>query len=344
MATNHNNSSGLFQLFFDESDELYSIFDKDMRYVQVNDAFLRTFHLKREDVIGRHLSEVSPDVRKSGRLSVYEEVQRTGGMRIFDATLHPSLGKIRVRIKVFKVGDGIGAVMQNITDLHNAIEELDTISYRSSHDLSSPITSILGLVNLAECDVTDLDSAHEYFQMIGERAKDMARLLKQIRATMRIRRGEQVAHPIDFRDLCDKVLSAVKQEHDGVPHSVSLDVNVHREFFGDRYLLGVIMENLIDNSFKYGLDKAGQLTLSVAIHEKGNGVTIDVTDCGPGIAEEYHEEVFKMFVRASQLSRGSGLGLYTVKNVVMRLGGEISLNSSPGKGTTVSIIVPALSA
>jgi len=339
-AMNSNDKSRLLQLFFNESDELYSIFDGDMRYVEVNDAFLRTFRLQREDVIGKHITEVSPDVKKSGRLAIYEEVWRTGEMKVVDATLHPSLGKIRARIKVFKLDDGIGAVMQNITDLHNAIEELDTISYRSSHDLSSPIASILGLVNLAKKDATDLVVAKDYFRMIGERARDMDKLLRQIRATMSIRHGEHIANPIDFTELCDKVLQSVKQEHADVIHNISVRIETSNRFYGDRYLLGVVMENVIDNAFKYGLDGEGVLTLTVSVCDKEDGVAITITDKGMGIAEEYREDVFKMFVRASQLSRGAGLGLYTVKNVVTRLGGHVAIESKPGIGTTVSIEVP----
>lgn len=329
----------LLHLFFKEADELYSIFDKDLRFVEVNDAFLHTFRFNRKDVLGKHLVEVSPDVGEKGRYALYDEVVRTGETKTFDATLHPSLGKIHVRIKAFKVGDGVGVVMQNITDLRNAIDELDTISYRSSHDLSSPIATILGLVHLAEKDVTDAATARKYFGMIGDHAHEMKRLLQQLREAVRVRRGDAVVHVIDFEELCDKALSPLLEEYGWSPTQIERDIRVNGKYHGDRMLLGVIFENLVDNAIKYSKDNP---RISISISGGDGDITMTIRDYGIGIPARFHPNVFEMFFRAEPGIKGAGLGLYTVKKAVDRLGGEVTFESKEGEGTSFTLRIPDL--
>jgi len=74
--------------------------------------------------------------------------------------------------------------------------------------------------------------------------------------------------------------------------------------------------------------------------EKGGEVMIEVNDNGLGIEPEYIERVFEMYFRASEYSKGNGLGLYIVKKTVQKLNGRIELQSEPGKGTTVCVFFP----
>lgn len=330
----------LLQMFFNNSEELYSIFDKDLNYVDVNDAFLRTFHFQKKDIIGKNLAAVSPDVKKTGRYAMYEEVIRTGEPRQIDAvTLHPSLGKIHVRIKAFKVHDGLGAVMQNITDLRNAIEELDTLSYRSSHELRAPVLGILGLVNLAANDVKNHEAASQYFSMIGEKAGDLERLLRQIRDTLRIRNDHMTIHLIQFNTLVDHVIRSLLPEVGPAPVRIEQDILVNEKFYCDRFLLSLLLENLVDNAIKYRKDDAADSHVKISIRDSDTGIRLTVVDNGIGIPNKLQDQVFRMFFRATHKSTGAGLGLYAVKHAVKKLGGEISLESREGEGTTVTVQV-----
>lgn len=111
--------------FFDEADILFSLWDKDLFCIDVNEATLKAINFKRENFVGKHVTEISPDNASSGRYAQYKEVLRTGNTFVIDEMkVHPSLGNFYARIKVFRVGDGLGIVTKNITDLKQTIEQL----------------------------------------------------------------------------------------------------------------------------------------------------------------------------------------------------------------------------
>jgi signal transduction histidine kinase len=80
--------------------------------------------------------------------------------------------------------------------------------------------------------------------------------------------------------------------------------------------------------------------IKVKVIQNGNYMTIDFQDNGQGIAREYHEQVFEMYFRGNERSKGNGLGLYIVKKAVEKLDGSISLSSIPQVGSTFTIMLP----
>jgi len=102
-----------------------------------------------------------------------------------------------------------------------------------------------------------------------------------------------------------------------------------------------VMHNLLDNAFKYS---GNSKTIEVSIETKGQDVIISITDFGVGISKKDKDKIFDRFYRAGddlfQSVKGSGIGLTIVKQIVEAHKGEIVVDSSPGKGSTFSIILP----
>ncbi|MBI3220726.1 MAG: PAS domain-containing protein [Bacteroidetes bacterium] len=112
----------LRSLFFQEADIFLSVYDKDLNCLDVNDAFLKLYHYSREEVIGKNLCELSPDLKSSGRYDLYMDVIRTGKAIIIDHTLpHPILGNYHFRIRAFKVAEGLGLIVKDETDLAESV-------------------------------------------------------------------------------------------------------------------------------------------------------------------------------------------------------------------------------
>jgi two-component system phosphate regulon sensor histidine kinase PhoR len=111
---------------------------------------------------------------------------------------------------------------------------------------------------------------------------------------------------------------------------------------GDRDRLGQTLDNLITNAINYSPDGDGKVVVRVA----GNGdqVVVEVQDQGVGIPAEEQEQIFRRFFRASTAvdlhARGVGLGLLIVKTIVQGHGGQISVSSAPGQGTTFRVLLP----
>jgi signal transduction histidine kinase len=104
-------------------------------------------------------------------------------------------------------------------------------------------------------------------------------------------------------------------------------------------LLIAICQNLIDNAIKYSKNKETPL-VNMSIISNSGGLIFKIEDNGIGIAPQYHGKIFEMFFRATEASSGAGLGLYIVSSAVNKLGGTISLESTPGIGSTFIVNLP----
>ena len=108
----------------------------------------------------------------------------------------------------------------------------------------------------------------------------------------------------------------------------------------DKGRLGVILNNLVDNAIKYHRHANPGKYVAVQTEDLGEKILIKVIDNGQGIPIDAQPKIFDMFFRASENSKGSGLGLYIVKDMVERLGGSIKLESEKGEGTTFTLKFP----
>lgn len=125
MALNKTDINSLKAAFFGEAEIMFALLDKDLNFIDVNTTALKTFNFKREDIIGKNITEATPDNISSGRNALLKEVIRTGKTLLIDEMKsHPSLGNFYFRVKAFKVGDGLGLVTNNITDIKQAYEKL----------------------------------------------------------------------------------------------------------------------------------------------------------------------------------------------------------------------------
>jgi len=119
-----------------------------------------------------------------------------------------------------------------------------------------------------------------------------------------------------------------------------VDITVDK-FYSDEALITSILQNIIENAIKYQREDSEQPEVRIYIHQQEDtSLKITVSDNGSGVDEKFQEKIFDIFYRATSTVKGSGLGLYIVKNAVHKLGGEISINSKPGEGTTMSIEIP----
>ena len=112
--------------------------------------------------------------------------------------------------------------------------------------------------------------------------------------------------------------------------------------FIDKLRLTIIISNLLSNAITYSDSTKPQKTIEVFADVNNNNIEITVKDNGVGIDEQYHNKIFDMFFRASLESKGTGLGLYIVKEAVNKLNGKISVSSVLGQGTSVLVELPII--
>ena len=164
-----------------------------------------------------------------------------------------------------------------------------------------------------------------------------------INAILKIsREGRRQLKPdaLDLEELVNNSLAAVHHQIADKSGETSTDLRASK-LVSDKLSLEQILGNLLDNAIKYQQpDRPLKLTVR-SRHLPGNRVLVDVQDNGRGIAETDHERVFELFRRSGAQSQpGEGIGLAHVRTMVRSLGGDITLTSQLGEGTTFHINLP----
>jgi PAS domain S-box-containing protein len=243
--------------------------------------------------------------------------------------------------------DAIYVAAQDITDikkteseLQETNKELELFIYKASHDIRGPLASIMGLVNVSKMEVKDPVS-EKYFDMIDNSVQKLDYTLSELVKAMKIKDVSVFNEKVNFHNLVNDLLK--KFTH--FPGFRKLDIRQHihvtGSFYTNRSVLETIMQNLIENAIKYQRTTGNQSFLDINITGNEDKVEIKVEDNGTGIEDAFKTQVFDMYFKANEGSKGSGLGLYLVKKGVTKLGGEIELKSKLGQGTTFTVSIPS---
>ncbi|MBI4930612.1 MAG: PAS domain-containing sensor histidine kinase [Bacteroidetes bacterium] len=333
--------SKLRSVFFDYAAVPFFLYDKDFYLIDINNDGLELLQTSREQIIGKHITEVSPDIKTSQRYILYKEVIRTGkSIAVDEAIQNPGFGTLFFRIKAFKVNGGLGVTVKNITDLRNAIDELKTLIYKLSHNIRTPIANILGLFNILDKEVKDLDTAFHFFKIIKERTEFLDTIVLRLVETMSVRDGHLNIEEIDFNKTINKVLQTVSHMKGFDKIKFETIVNVKQIFYSDSLLLNFLFQNIIENGIKYKKENTNEAFIKISVTDEPTGIKIIIADNGIGITDNLQKDIFKMFFRATDKATGQGIGLYTVKQSIKKLGGYIVLDSKADIGTTFTIYVP----
>lgn len=230
---------------------------------------------------------------------------------------------------------------QNIA-LQKINSELDRFVYSASHDLRAPLTSILGLVHIAESENPEPNLA-KYLEMIKKSIQKLDVFVQDIINYSKNSRLEIAREPIDFEQLVQGSfdnLQFLKGSERIIKNTEVQRVGNAATFYSDPTRLTIIFNNTISNAIKYHNPFAQDPFVKVQVNITQSGAEIQISDNGKGINAESIERIFDMFYRASEDSNGSGLGLYIVKETVDKLQGEVQIKSILGEGTVILIKLP----
>ncbi|ABG59830.1 sensor histidine kinase [Cytophaga hutchinsonii ATCC 33406] len=325
--------------FFENAQEAFAILDKDLNFIDINKSFTESLKTGRDKLIGKNIIEFNSSIKNTERFRLYQKVLQTGESIILDdIRLHPNLGSYTIRVSCFKVGEGIGLAILNITDLRDAIDDLETFIYKCSHDMRTPVSNIYGLIQLALEDTKDPHTV-EFLNMIKHQTDRLDHIIHQLANTSRLMHDNKIIYLVDLKTVVSDVIDSFSKIPDFEAIKFTVTSSSKEKFFSDKSLLICILENIIDNAIKYRNHDIQSL-IDINMSDEKSGVRITIKDNGIGIDDDIQKNVFKMFYRGTNKSSGSGLGLYTVKHFIKKLKGEISLTSEKNTGTTFSFYIP----
>jgi two-component system, sensor histidine kinase len=227
-------------------------------------------------------------------------------------------------------------------ELDQTNKELDRFVYSVSHDLSAPLKSILGLINISR--ITSEPREHlSYLNRIETSVVKLEAFISEILDYSRNKRQQIVAEQIRLKELCDEILENLKYTADFSKIRIDLSHLDQEEIVQDKVRLKIILNNLLTNAVKFQKRFEGHTPyIRISSRLQGDEVLIEIEDNGEGIKPELQPRIFDMFYRGNENSHGSGLGLYIAKEAASRINGNIYVRSEYGKGSVFTVEVKNL--
>ncbi|MEO7990446.1 MAG: tetratricopeptide repeat-containing sensor histidine kinase [Chryseolinea sp.] len=221
--------------------------------------------------------------------------------------------------------------------LSQAYKELDTFFYRSSHDFRRPLTTFMGLAEVAKITVKD-KNALELFAKVRETANNLDKMLVKLQSISDVGAQELVYKEVMLKEIFDNVCDAFKEQLVGKGIKTSSDINLQNAFLSYPAMIKIIIDNLVENAISFSGKHDPFIKLKAS--EENDSVVLAIIDNGQGIDQQYQDRIFEMYFRGSEQSKGNGLGLFIVKKSVEKLGGKITFASEYMRGSTFTITLP----
>ena len=331
------------------SDEIFRIFEIDPQHFAASyESFLETVHPEdREAVNQAYLDSVANRTEyeiqhrllmPDGRIKHVHERGRTDYAA--DGTPLRSIGTVlditdykRLEAELSRHRDHLEElVAQRTGELEAVNAELESFSYSVSHDLRAPLRAISGFSDALREDCgKQLDAAgREYLDRISANVQRMTQLIDDLLALSRTSQAPLQVESVDLGALADEVAEHMRQRYPG--HAVYFVNRVHETVQGDPKLLRILLENLLDNAWKYTTPvEQPEVIFETETHD-GETVFV-VRDNGVGFDMAYADKLFGAFQRLhGREFPGTGIGLATVQRVVHRHRGRISGEGEPDRG------------
>ncbi len=328
------------------------------RVLSVNQRFSEFFGLASEQLVGRPIAEMRPWIERSfddphdvatlivdhtadSRRQIIEIViQHAPERRELQLFSNPVLGHDGTflgRLHAFR-----DITLERASDRMKS-EFISLVS----HELRTPLTSIKGYVDvLLDGDLGPIPADQEKFLRIASQNTDrLVVLINELLDISRIESGhvEVDRDPLNLESIVVDVVDSMRPQLEGSGHGLTLDLAIQEPaIIGDGNRVTQIVTNLLSNAIKY-TPAGGAITIKA--RPEAASVRVDITDTGIGLSSEEQSQLFSKFFRAqnsmTQRVGGTGLGLVITRALVEMQGGQMSVSSVKGEGSTFSFVLPA---
>jgi two-component system, NtrC family, sensor histidine kinase KinB len=333
-------------------DSLYDpviVTDGEGCVTKLNPAAEEIFGSEKENT-GKHVGEVARDVRIAGAVAEALESQRPvageGMSSVLPLAVDGSERAFRLRTTPMRDNGhhllGAVTILEDITHLREIDRLKSEFIATASHELRTPLTSVqMGVHLLLEGALGELtDQQNEVLQACRQDCERLDKLMRDLLDLSRIEAGEsqpQLAS-ISAEDLLTSAINELRPQVEAKGLELKVAVPVDLPLVSvDRTQIERVISNLVINALRH--TKNGEITISA--EQRDNHVAISIADTGSGIPTEYLPHIFDKFVQVPDApTGGAGLGLTISKSIVEAHGGQISVQSQVGQGSTFTFTLP----
>lgn len=359
------------RLFEAARDGILILDAKTLKIVDANPYMTELLDYGHSEFLDKELWEIGLFQDQEASKEAFDELQRTGYLRYEDLPLRSRSGNRREVEFVSNVydEDGTDVIQCNIRDiterkqaekeisrlyeemesrvaertrqLEEVNKELEAFSYSVSHDLRAPLRHINGFsLALLEDYNDELDEVGKgYLKQVREASIEMETLIDDVLKLAQVSRSQMVIETVNLSEMAAAILDDFKK--DAPKRNVVINIEPDLTVRGDKGLLGIMLTNLLWNSWKF-TSNAKRATILFG-HEKIDGATAYfIRDNGAGFDMKYADKLFGVFQRLHTAVEfeGTGIGLATVKRIVNRHGGLVWGEGAVDKGATFYFMLP----
>jgi PAS domain S-box-containing protein len=349
------------QYVSDRTTDEIIITDKNENILYVNPAFTKITGYSPEEVLGK-----KPSLLRSGKHTenffkkmkntlnkgdVYKNVMinkhKDGKILYEEKVIVPVKNPKGLITGYVSTGRDITEKINLELDLKKYIKELkknnadlEKFIYRASHDLRGPVASIIGVTSLFKDEIKD-EKALKYFDFVKECAQNLDEVLKNMLHLQILFKDKPKATEINFSKLIEGVLGSFNYYEGFSETEFIISDASAKNFYSQEKMLFSIFQNLIHNSVKFKkLNSTERPVVKITIKNTPEETIIEIEDNGMGIKKDHQSKIFEMFYRANSTHRGSGLGLYFVKQMLNHLEGDVTVWSKEKQGSLFRIALP----
>lgn len=328
------------------------LLDANKKVVQINKGFKDMFGYSSEEAFGKKLNQmIIPQGYRDQSINLNTLIAEGNVIKEIESIRKDKSGNL-IPVMIYGVPVtlngkviaiyGIYVDMSSSKKVEEELkvrnEELDNFVYKVSHDLRAPLSSTLGLIHLAKLEEND-DDLRQYMSFIENRISQLDRFIADVLSHSKNLNVEVKNSKVNFSEIITQ--SFEELDYLVGADTITREVNVTGTiFFTDKWRISEVLRNLISNTIKYMNVETNNPFVRINITTTKKKAIIDFSDNGIGISEEMLPRIFEMFYRATEHSEGSGIGLYIVKNAILKMGGTIDISSKPYEGTSFHIELP----
>jgi two-component system, OmpR family, sensor histidine kinase SenX3 len=255
-------------------------------------------------------------------------------------------GTIIVQVRAAMLGEEyILLLADDRTEITRTEEIRNDFVANVSHELKTPVGAISLLAEALESSADDEEAVRRFAKRIHKESARLAALVQDIIELSRLQGASvtQEGGPVDINAVITEAVDRSQLPAESKNISIVVGGRADGKVFGDQDLLVTALRNLIDNAIRYS---PANTRVGIGVRSREGLVSISVTDQGDGLNPEDQERVFERFYRVdaarSRHTGGTGLGLSIVKHVASNHGGEVTLWSQPGQGSTFTLRLPEM--